>query len=205
MEIIRIEGDPVPAARRAAEVLAKGGIVIYPTDTLYGIAVDALNRRAIERLRFLKGRERRKPISIVVRDVKSLSDHAQVSEEARQLAEQHLPGPLTLVLPAEPHIPEELTLNGQIGVRIPRDSFVEALAYRFRNPFTATSANPAGIPTPGKLDEVLVQFRDKLIEIDLVIDDGDRPGGVPSTVVAYQEGTLRVLREGALTREDLGL
>lgn len=205
MEIIRIEDDPVPAARRAAEVLAQGGIVLYPTDTLYGLAVDALNKKAVANLRALKGRERRKPVSIVVRDHKSIDDHAVLHEQGRGMAERHLPGALTLVLPARPHLADDLTLNGTIGVRIPRDPFVEALAYRYQNPFTATSANRSGLPTPSRIEDILRQFGIDIMHIDLVIDDGERAGGTPSTVVTFIDGVPHVLRDGAISREELGI
>jgi L-threonylcarbamoyladenylate synthase len=205
MEIIRIDDDPVPAARRAAEVLARGGIVLYPTDTLYGLAVDALNRKAIANLRQLKGRERKKPVSIVVRDHKSLDDHAVMHPDAKTLAEAHLPGGLTLVLQARPHIPDDITLNGQIGVRMPKDPFVDALAYRYKNPFTATSANRSGYPTPANVGDILAQFGLDLELIDLVVDAGERGDLPASTVVTFADGVPRILREGAISRADLGI
>lgn len=205
MEIIRLsETDTAIAARRAIEVLKQGGIVLYPTDTLYGLAVDALNVKALEKLRELKGRERKKPISVIVHSLKAIDDHVVLHDEARLLAERHLPGALTLVLPARSHIPEELLLNGALGVRISNDPFVEALAVRYRWPFTATSANPAGLLTGKTVPEIFDQFGRNILEVDLVIDDGERAGGVASTVVTYQNGQPRILREGAVSRETLG-
>jgi len=205
MEIIRLwETDAAIAARRAIEVLKAGGIVLYPTDTLYGLGVDALNLRAIEKLKELKGRERKKPISVILPTLKHVDQHVVLGDAARLMGERHLPGGLTMVLPARSHIPEELTLNGALGVRIPNDPFVLALAHRYLHPFTATSANLSGLTTGTTVSEIFEQFGSRIVQIDLVIDDGDR-SGTSSTVVEFKNGEPRVLREGVLTRVDLGL
>jgi L-threonylcarbamoyladenylate synthase len=205
MEIIRLEGDPAQAARRAAEVLKAGGIVIYPTDTLYGMAVDAFNPKALARLREVKGREERKPISVVVPHLKAMDDHAEIPESARAIAEQHLPGPLTLVLPARSHVPQAIALDGHIRVRIPNHSFVDALAHRYPRPFTATSANRSGFPNVQSLSDIFAQFGMDLVEIDLVIDAGDIAEVMPSTVLRFDNGVPSIVREGKLSAEELGI
>lgn len=205
MEIIRLwETDAAVAARRAIEVLKQGGIVLYPTDTLYGLGVDALNVRAIEKLKELKGRERKKPISVILPSLKHIDEHVVLGEAARAIGEKHLPGALTLVLPARSHIPEALTLNGALGVRIPNDPFSLALAERYLHPFTATSANLSGLPAGATVPDIFEQLGSRILHIDLVIDDGTR-NGTSSTVLEFRNGIPRVLREGALSREELGL
>lgn len=135
MKFIRVaEVGVETAAKEAARVLRSGGIVLYPTDTLYGLGVDALNPVAIEKLRHLKGREKKKPMSIIVPDVPTLQVYANLSDEASALAHKLLPGALTLVLPAKLSIPASLTLHGTIGVRIPNDPFALALAKAFGGP-----------------------------------------------------------------------
>jgi L-threonylcarbamoyladenylate synthase len=193
------------AAREAALILASGGIVLYPTDTLYGLAVNALDRGALERLKDLKGREKKKPISVVVPDIESLDRYGVLNDSARSLAERVLPGPLTLVVPGTSQLPEEVMLNGALGMRIPNDPFCLALATLFKAPYTATSANMSGHPTPATPQEILAQFGARIGEIDLVIDDGPREGGTPSTVVTCVTNTPHILREGALSKADLGL
>ncbi len=205
MEIIRLtDKNQDGALKRSVEILSRGGIVLYPTDTLYGLAVDAQNRLALERLRGLKGRERKKPISIVVPDVSDIETHAELHPEARTLVESHLPGALTLVLTGKSHIPEELMLNGQIGIRVPNDSFARGLAKTFGRPITATSANRAGLLTPATPELIIEQFGPQVEHIDLVIDAGERAGEIGSTVVMFKEGIPYVLREGAISREALG-
>jgi L-threonylcarbamoyladenylate synthase len=206
MEILRLdEGNFDDAVARAAAILKRGGVVVYPTDTLYGIAVDALNPNAIERLRSLKGRERKKPISIVVPDLASIEVHAELPEAARTLAHAHLPGALTLVLPAKAHVPEALMLNDQVGIRIPNDAFARALSSSLGSPITATSANLAGQRTPRDVQTILEHFGSRVEYVDLVIDDGERAGENPSTVVTFINGAPYIIREGAISREELGL
>jgi L-threonylcarbamoyladenylate synthase len=191
--------------RRAVDVLERGGIVLYPTDTVYGLAVDALNRPALERLRELKGREKKKPISIIVPTIEAIGVHADLHPAARPLAERHLPGALTLVLPGKKHLPEELMLGGQVGIRIPNHAFGRSVADVLGRPITATSANRAGLPTPTHARDMIAHFGQFADRIDLIIDAGERPGRTPSTVVTFINGTPYVIREGALSRAELGL
>lgn len=206
MELIRLdEHNLEKAAKKAADVLKKGGIILYPTDTVYGLGVAAHNLVAIERLRNLKGRERKRPISVIVEDAKSIEKYATLTPLAEKFAESHLPGPLTLVVPANEYMPDSLTLNGAIGMRVPNDVFCLALAKEFGKPYTTTSANKAGMATPRTVEDILQHFRMSIAEIDLVIDGGERANPNPSTVVSCVSDVPYVLREGALSREQLGL
>lgn len=206
MEILRLEEAGIErAAKKAAEVLRKGKLVLYPTDTLYGLGADATNPKALARLRELKGREKKKPLSVLVPDHASISRYAHMSETARSLAARFLPGALTLVLPATDRIPAEITLNGAIGIRIPDDPFCRALAQAFGKPITATSANKSGRETPATVEEVICQFGPDAHEIALAIDSGSRKGNIGSTVVRVAGETSYVLREGAISRAALGI
>lgn len=206
MEFIQLnDGNFDKAVQKAAETLARGGIVLYPTDTLYGLGVDAQNTEALGRLRNLKGREKKKPISVVLASVESISEHADVHPSAAWYAKRYLPGALTLVLPGREHLPQELMLNNAIGVRIPDDAFALALAAQFGGPYTATSANTSGIPTPATPNEIIRQFGSLAHAIDLIIDAGPRESELGSTVITFREGVPYILRAGALRKEDLGI
>lgn len=207
MEIVRITDTAAmqSAAKKASSVLKRGGVVLYPTDTLYGLAVDATNTKAVALLRTLKMRDTKKPISVAVPDVKSIETYAELNESARALAERFLPGALTIVMKATKKIPKELTLNGAIGVRVPNDAFTLALAREFKKPFTATSANRSGRETAPTISEIVNQFGNDACHIALAVDDGPRAGNVGSTVVTVASGTPFVLREGKITRAELGL
>lgn len=202
MEVLLLSETGVEnAAKKAAKILKKGGIVLFPTDTLYGLAVDVTNPKALQRLRDLKGREKKKPISVIVSEVEAISTYAVMDDTAHVLAERFLPGALTLVLQARSMIPQEVTLNGSIGIRVPDDAFCLALARTFGKPYTATSANKSGRETPATVSEVIAQFGHVANEIALAIDDGDRKGRTASTVVTTVDGVPYVLREGAIPRE----
>ncbi len=206
MEIIRLtESNLEEAAKKAAAVLKKGGIVAYPTDTVYGLGVSVGNPAAIERLRELKGRERKKPVSVIVEDVHHIKECGTLTPLAEKFAAAHLPGALTLVVPANAHMPDSLTMNGAIGVRIPAEPFCLALAKAYGAPYTTTSANKAGMGTPRNVEALMEHFGLRLSEIDLIVDGGERPGASPSTVVSCVGDTPYVLREGALSRAALGL
>ncbi len=206
MEVIRIDEVGIDAAAaKAAAVIARGGIIVYPTDTLYGLGVNALDVHALEKVRALKGREKKKPMSILLSSVDEIERHAVLGVEARALADKYLPGALTIVVPAREHIPAALTLNGAVGVRVPADSFAYALAVMSEFPVTATSANIAGMPTPETVPEILLHFGAHIAHIDLFIDAGPRKSEPASTVVMYVDGVLRVLREGAISKAELGV
>lgn len=204
MEILSLaEIDVEKAAKRGAAVLKKGEIVLFPTDTLYGLAVDATDSAALARLRSLKGREEGKPFSVIVPDIAFIDAYAQMNEPARLLAERFLPGALTLVLPANDGVPEELIQNGAVGIRIPDDTFCLALARAFGKPFTATSANRSGLQQGPAVQEILAQFGDDADRIDLAIDAGPRAGVKPSTIVSCINERAEIIREGVLSRDVL--
>ncbi len=206
MQIIRIENVGIEeSAKRASLILKAGGIVLYPTDTVYGLAVDAENGEALQRLKELKGRDAKKPISILVGDISMMEMYADVPDTARTLAEKHLPGALTLVLRAKETVSKEIAEDGTVGVRIPKDEFCLALSEAFGKAYTTTSANVAGEPTLSTVEEILAQFGEKKSAIALVVDDGLRNSGVSSTVVSCTGEVPEVLREGALSKEALGL
>ncbi len=206
MRFIRIaEAGHEQAAEEAARVLAAGGLVLYPTDTLYGLGVVHDNPDALARLRMLKVRDPKKPISLIVHSHDALHEYAVLSEGVRALAERHLPGALTLVLPARPHVPEDFIMYGGVGLRIPDDSFTALLSQKLGKPYTATSANISGHATQEDPMSIVIAFGPRTELIDLVIDDGPRAGGVGSTVVRYTDDTPQILREGRISREELGL
>ena len=191
------------AADKAASTLKEGGIVAYPTDTLYGLAV-AITPTGITRLQELKVREKGKPISIVVRDLSMMEEYAELTDAARSMAERFLPGPLTIIVKAKANVPEELTQNGGIGMRIPDDAFCQALSQAYDAPYTATSANRAGQETPTDAQALVAHFGEAA-DIALIVDGGERAGGVPSTVVSFLGERPAIVREGKLSAQELEL
>jgi L-threonylcarbamoyladenylate synthase len=187
---------PAGALADAAAVLESGGVVAFPTETFYGLGVAALDAAAVRRLFALKGRPESRPVLVLVDDPARIDRIALLTTSARELIARHWPGALTLVLAARPNVPTELTAGtGTIGVRQPGHPVPRALAAAVGGPITAPSANLTGEPPPSTADDVLRVFDGK---IDLVLDGGPTPGGLPSTVLDVTSDPPRVLREGAV-------
>lgn len=188
--------DRTPSFERALEALRAGGAVVYPTETLYGLGVDATDDEALQRLVRLKGREPGKPVSVLVSDTAMLERvAASISPAAERLMRRFWPGALTLVLPAAPHLSDVLTGGtGTIGVRHSSHPLATALVAALARPLTTPSANPAGAPPPRTIDVARSYFGDG---VDVYVDAGELPGGVGSTVVDPSP-TPRILREGAI-------
>ena len=195
--------DPAAVAR-ATEVLASGGVILYPTDTLYGLGVNALSDDAVAKLYTIKGREAGKPIHCIVADMQMAARYAQMNDSAEKLARRFLPGPLTLILKKNPGTGSGIARDIEtLGIRIPQNDFCLKLAHRFAKPFTTTSANVSGAAPARSIDDILIQLAGEAASIDLVIDGGELPLRLPSTVVDVSVGTARVLREGAIPARDI--
>lgn len=199
METIRLSDDFDTAVKRAAEVLRQGGAIIYPTDTLYGLGVDALSDAAVENLYALKGREAGKPTHCIVADLAMAKEYAEVNDAARKVAEKFLPGALTLILKKKPGIAGGITRGMEtIGIRIPDNQFCIKLARSLGRPFTATSANRAGVEPESEFEKVLAS-----VKADLAIDAGPLPLSKPSTIVNLVSGYPTILREGVIPGADV--
>ena len=187
---------------RAIEVLRVGGVVAYPTDTVYGLGANAFDEAAVARVYEIKGRPRQQPIPILVADMAGMEMVArEVPEIARRLAERFLPGGLTLVLLKAPRVSPLVSGGGDtVAVRIPDHPVPLALIRGLGAPITGTSANPSSQPSPTTAEGVRRFLGDK---VDLIIDGGRCPGGVASTVVDATGTSPRLVREGAIPRQAL--
>jgi L-threonylcarbamoyladenylate synthase len=199
-KVERLSSAPFPAHSRdrAIEALRSGEVVVYPTETFYGMGVDALSSDALDRLFALKGREPGKPVALIAADARSAFELArEVSEAARRLAEAFWPGPLTLVLPARDNLPGPLIgPDGGVGVRVSSHPIARALAAGLARPITATSANLAGGQPATTLDEARNTFGAK---VKVYLEGGKLTANAASTVVACDHNGWRVLRAGAIS------
>lgn len=185
------------AVKMAKEILRSSGIILYPTDTVYGLGADATNAEAIKKIFSIKNRKSSSPISIVLDSIEKIGDYAIENPLAFKIAGKFLPGPLTLILKKKNNLPEILTGGSEkIGVRIPDHKFCLELARMFGKPFTTTSANISGNPVKKSVQEILTD----LPNIDLVIDGGLLPD-MASTVVDVTGEKPIVVREGIVPRE----
>jgi L-threonylcarbamoyladenylate synthase len=187
---------------QALVALRDEGLVVYPTETFYAVGADACSERALSRLFALKRREGTKAVALIMGEL----DHArQVAREipsaARRLADQFWPGPLTIVLPALPSVsPLLVGPTGGVGVRVSSHPVARALALGLGRPLTATSANLSG-EAPAR---TLAQAKAALgLSVDVYVDGGHLSAEFPSTVVAFEQGALTILRRGAISEESL--
>ena len=193
--------DPVApdtgALREAAMIVARGGVVAFPTETFYGLGAAALDPHAVRRVFEIKGRPSSMPLLVLIDDVARLSELvAEIPERARPLIARHWPGALTLVFRASGRVPAEITAGtGTVGVRVSSHPVARVLCAHVAVALTAPSANPTGAPPPTTADAVLGYFDDAL---DLVVDAGPTAGGPPSTVLDVSVDPPRVIRQGAV-------
>jgi L-threonylcarbamoyladenylate synthase len=198
-----IQVDPTnvqpEVVKQACEALRWGGLVAFPTDTLYALGANALDSAAIERVHAVKGRHHGKPLSVLVPSLEAAVGLATgLSDEVRSLMQAFWPGALTVVVKAAPRIPPILRgTSGTVGLRMPAGTVARALLMAFAGPIIGTSANKAGGADPG--DAKTVQ---KAIggQIDLILDGGRVALGVPSTVIDCTTQPAHLLREGAVPR-----
>jgi L-threonylcarbamoyladenylate synthase len=185
----------------AARVLANGGVVAYPTDTVYGLGADILNPDAIERVFEMKGRPADAPLPVLLSSVEHLAAVVDSPPDAAlELADRFWPGALTLVMRTSRSLPAALLREGRVAVRVPDDPICRRLIERLGRPITGTSANKTGCPAANSADGVRAQLGDV---VDYILDAGLSGGGLPSTVVEVDEAGLRILREGAIPSEDV--
>ena len=195
-----ISGSSHHAIPHALEILRAGSLVAFPTDTVYGVGTLAFNGKAVESIYAAKDRPVEKAIPVLIGD---LGDEekvgADIPDSARRLATRFWPGPLTILVPKRADLPESVSATQTVGVRVP-DHEVARVLLRAAGPMAVTSANISGGQSPVTAEEVYKQLGGR---IDLIIDGGKTPGGIPSTLVDCTAASLKVLREGPITLEAL--
>jgi L-threonylcarbamoyladenylate synthase len=194
--------DNQDTRKTAAEIITNGGVIAFRTDTFYGLGADPLAADAVAKIRQLKGREESKAILLLVADASAVNRF--VSTRTRLfdlLAARYWPGPLTLVAPARPELPAELTAGSEtIGVRLPDDARVRELVRACGGALTATSANRSGGAAARNAEEVSIYFPSGL---DLIVDGGEVVATAPSSVVDVSSEVPRLIREGAISAREL--
>ncbi|GBD30334.1 Threonylcarbamoyl-AMP synthase [bacterium HR32] len=195
--VLRVTPD-APAPRRAVEALRAGEVVVYPTDTVYGLGCDATEPSAVRRVFEVKGRPPDQPVPVLLAEPGEAEALAHVSPGARRLMERFWPGPLTLVLPGRGVVADLVTAGtGTVGLRVPDHPVPRALVRACGFPLVGTSANTSGRPAPTTVPQVLSDLDGR---VRLVLDGG-RLRGRPSTVVDCTGDRPRVLRAGPIPAE----
>lgn len=183
---------------QALAVLERGGLIAYPTDTVYGLGCDLMNKQAIERLYVVKGMQKNKSLAFICHDLSDIAKYAVVDNWAYRILKHHLPGPYTFILPATREVPKMvLSKQKTVGIRVPDHPVVTTLARELGRPIISSTAAPPGedaMIDPSEIDD---RFR-----LDLVLDGGVC-GITPTTVVDLSEGQVEIVREGAGPIDDL--
>jgi L-threonylcarbamoyladenylate synthase len=188
-----------PNLARAADVLRRGGLVAFPTDTVYGLAALAFDEQAVRKIYEVKGRPNDKAIPVLLASAAEIDIVArEVGARVYRLAAQFWPGPLTLVVPKSPQLPESVA-SATVGIRVP-DHPVALALLGLTGPLAVTSANLSGAADPVNADQVLQQLGGG---VDLILDGGITPGGIPSTVVDCTGEELVIVRPGPLDLDRL--
>lgn len=187
---------------KAAEIILNGGVIGYPTETVYGLGANAFNSEAVARIYSLKKRETSQAILLIAGNLAHVAQiAADIPDNALKLAEQFWPGPLTLVFQAGPSVnPRLMGASGTIGVRIPGNKICLDMLNAVGVPITSTSANISGQQNPVSAQEVLKYFGKKL---DLIIDGGETPSRIPSTVLSVVKNQAVLIREGSIIKSEI--
>ena len=197
---LKKEGLSEKTILKAAEVICGGGLVIFPSDTVYILAVDPTNQKAVEKLLNFKNRWVGKAISVAVLDIKMALDYVKLSPNAENIYTNLLPGPFTVVSAGKHRVARGIEAeNGTLGIRIPDNKWIHELVKNVGGPVTATSANLSGRTPNYTIESILRPLsKKKLAMIDMIVDEGKLPKNKPSTVIDATEPDIKILRRGDL-------
>lgn len=201
MKIVKVNSNKPEKeiVEKAVKILELGGVVVYPTETLFGLGANVFDVNAVQRIFEIKGRDLKKPSSIAFRDLDQVKKFLEFTPMAMKLARKFLPGPLTIILNSKIEFDEFLGGN-KVSVRIPDNPVAQAILDEIKFPITATSANLSGGKDPVEVKDVLEQIGDK---VDLILDGGRCKYGKPSTVVDATSEEIKVVREGVISKNEI--
>lgn len=186
----------------AANIINNGGLVLFPTETVYGIGANAFDDEAVKKIFIAKGRAQDNPLILHISDMEMLDEIAEnISELEYKLMETFWPGPFTIILNKKKNIANQATCNGDtVGVRMPSNRIAYELIKRANVPIAAPSANISGRPSGTNIDDIIEELEDK---VDYMINGGETEIGLESTVVRIIENEIVIFRPGRITKEDL--
>ncbi|HOV24479.1 MAG TPA: L-threonylcarbamoyladenylate synthase [Candidatus Marinimicrobia bacterium] len=202
-EIISLAKAADIDCQKVLAILQSGAIIAYPTDTIYGLGVDAFQPQAVQKLLQLKGRTAGKPISVLYADVPSLlSDFKHLNDYQRRVVKTLLPGKITLILPLSSNsiFPVEISADGSVGVRVISLEPMNRILRQYPHPITTTSVNPANAPPAHSAAEIISYFGD---QISLILKYEIADDSLPSTLVKVGKSELEIIRIGAVTMAEI--
>lgn len=203
-KIVRMDSENIDPEiiKEAALIINKGGIVVFPTETVYGIGADALNDEAVDKIFKAKGRPQDNPLIVHIADVSELDALVkEVPESAEKLADKYWPGPLTMILYKKDILSDKITAGlDTAAIRLPKNQIALALIRESKKPIAAPSANTSGKPSPTEASHVI---EDLMGKVDMIIDGGSTNIGIESTVIDMTGDMPTILRPGGITKEDV--
>jgi tRNA threonylcarbamoyl adenosine modification protein (Sua5/YciO/YrdC/YwlC family) len=192
--------------QKAVRILRKGDVIAHPADTCYGLAADLMNPEAVKKAQDIKGRERNKPMSIMLPAFMQpeIGRFAKLDDFSEDICNKLLPGPVTILLPKGSRIPDYFFPESPIiGIRIPYDMITQDLLTAFRGPLITTSANLSNQPPLSTCEEVKKIFRNRKHKPDILFDGTVRNKCLPSTVILVKDKKIKIMREGPITKKQL--
>lgn len=180
----------------ATESIKKGKVLVYPTDTVYGLVTDATNEKAVKKLFKIKKRKNKKPVPIFVKDLKMAKRLAKINKTQEKILKEIWPGKVTAILEKKDKIKVFGAGPKTIGLRIPNYKLINLLLSKLKRPLTGTSASTLGKPASTKIKEVISQFKNKKIKPDLILSVGNLKKSLPSTVIDLTKNPPKILRKG---------
>lgn len=196
------ENSNYETLKEPAQIIKNGGIVVFPTETVYGIGTNGLDENAIKKLYQVKNRPINKPITLLVSDFEMIEKLAtDITDLEYKLMKTFFPGPLTIILKKRNIVPDILTANTQtIGIRMPDSDIARNLIKYANVPIAAPSANISGHPSGTNIENIYAEFKDN---VDYYIDNGESKLGIGSTIVQIIDGVPRILREGSISEIEI--
>lgn len=184
------------------KVLRNNGIIIFPTETVYGIGGNALSNNVVDKIYKIKERPREKALNIMLSDKDKIESYAQiVSDLEKKIIDKFMPGPITIILKRKKNFGDYFTSNNDtIGIRIPEHEIIKEILEKVDFPLIAPSANVTGKESGTKILNIVKDFKDK---VEIIIDGGNIKSGLPSTIVQVVDNEIKVLRQGIITKEEI--
>ena len=202
MEYIKLSKENQKDIKKVIDTLNKNGVVILPTDTVYGIAADASNEEAVRKIYEVKHRKFTKPCNILVSNIDMIRKVTKnVSPEEEKIMKKYFPGALTMIFDKNDKIPNIVTANLDTrGLRMPNNKFLLERREKYGKPIVATSLNLAGEESYTNVEKIEKTLKNN---VDLIVDGGETKIGIPSTIIKIEDKKIRILREGPITKEEL--
>jgi len=204
MEILKVFKENKEIIKKIKESLEKGKIIVFPTDTVYGLICNARNEKATKKIFKIKKREKKKPLGIFVRNIKMAKKFAEIDKEKEKFLEKIWPGKMTIIFKRKGKLPKILFGKQKtIGIRIPDYKLIKDLFFKINFPLAQTSANISGKEAPTDIKKVLAYFRNQKEKPDLILDKGVLKKAKASTVLDLSGKTPKILRKGEISEKNI--